>query len=75
MQMPPCGQWLLDQVYVCLLAAKASTGYEGGARTVYTTPEFDKQWYAGQLHVSTASSLALVHCSSTCMVYYPSCWH
>ena len=30
-------------------AAKASTGYEGGARTVYTTPAFDKQWYAGQL--------------------------
>ncbi|KAA6420923.1 MAG: glutamine amidotransferase [Trebouxia sp. A1-2] len=26
--------------------AKASTGYEGGARTIFTTPDFDKQWYA-----------------------------
>ncbi|DBB09687.1 TPA: hypothetical protein ACH3X3_001332 [Trebouxia sp. C0006] len=26
--------------------AKSSTGYEGGARTVFTTPEFGKQWYA-----------------------------
>ena len=37
---------------VCNPAAKASTGYEGGARTGFTTPDFDKQWYAGQPFLS-----------------------
>lgn len=31
-----------------LPAAKSSTGYEGGARTITTTPHFAKQWYTGE---------------------------
>lgn len=31
-----------------LPAAKSSTGYEGGARTITTTPHFVKQWYTGK---------------------------
>lgn len=47
--------------YLLLLsAAKASTGYEGGARTVYTTPAFDKQWYAGQLLIPATMLHSLV---------------
>lgn len=37
-----------------IAADKAPTGYEGGARKIHTTSDFDKQWYAGN---STATYL------------------